>query len=152
MKPPSSRRSAGQGDERTNPSAQDAAHDDDHARHWTNNDFKVLDDRPANTIRQILLATGGMFVAFFAAQWVDSALFSGLEGAVGLLVSGITFALIGSIAINLTSAIPIRKALIDQRDAIADNEGKLKAQSAHHRLVGRLQAAFDMAESDGEAS
>jgi hypothetical protein len=121
-------------------------------RHWTNEDFSILDDRPANTLRHIALATGAMFVAFLAAEWVYEALFSGSEGFGWLLVRALTFVLFGSLAIGLTSAIPIRRALIAQRAAIDDNESALRAQSSHHHLVSRLQAAFDMAEGDGEAS
>ena len=92
----------------------------------------------------------GMFVAFVAADWVNTRWFSG-DGATTYLARGLTFCLFGSLSIYVTSARPIRHALLAEADAITAHETTLQAQAERHRLVGRLQSAFDMAESDHDA-
>jgi diguanylate cyclase (GGDEF)-like protein len=97
------------------------------------------------------MAMGGMFLAFAAAEWVNAQLWTGRSGASGFFVRGLTFCLFGAISISITSARPIRVALIEQRRAIDRHEAELRTRSDRHRLVGRLQSAFDMAESDRDA-
>ena len=117
---------------------------------WKRDEFRVLDDSFANMLIQMLLAMAGMFVAFVIADWVNTRWFSG-DGATAYLARGLTFCLFGSLSIYVTSARPIRQALLAEADAITAHEATLQAQAERHRLVGRLQSAFDMAESDHDA-
>lgn len=118
---------------------------------WSRDDSGILDDNIGNTLRHVVMAMGGMFLAFAAAEWVNAQLWTGRSGVTGFFVRGLTFCVFGAISISITSARPIRAALIDQRRAIDGHEAELRARSDRHRLVGRLQSAFDMAESDRDA-
>lgn len=118
---------------------------------WSRDDSGILDDNIGNTLRHVAMAMGGMFLAFAAAEWVNAQLWTGSSGVAGFFVRGATFCVFGAVSIYITSAGPIRAALIDQRRAIDDHEAELRARSERHRLVGRLQNAFDMAESDRDA-
>jgi diguanylate cyclase (GGDEF)-like protein len=78
--------------------------------------------------------------------WLDE-----LTGWSSFVTRGVTFAVLGSAAIYLTSARPIRAALSAQQAAIAAHERSLRDQNAQHRFATRLQSAFEMAESDHDA-
>jgi diguanylate cyclase (GGDEF)-like protein len=118
---------------------------------WKTDELRAIDDSIANLVRQMLLAITGMFVAFSLAEWISTRWLDGLAGAGGFVARGLTFTLLGSGAIYLTSARPIRSALAAQQRAIEAHEQSLKDQSEQHALTGRLQAAFEMAESDHDA-
>ena len=124
---------------------------DEGAPRWRGADSKVLDDSVANLIAQMVVAVAGMFVAFAVAEFLNEQWFSSLDGAASFAARGLTFCLLGSLSIFITSARPIRRALLEQRHAIQEHERNLQVQSERHRLVGRLQAAFEMAESDHDA-
>jgi diguanylate cyclase (GGDEF)-like protein len=111
----------------------------------------VLDDSIANLVTQMLLAMGGMFAAFAVAELLNNQWYASSSGWVSFAGRGLTFCVLGSLSIFVTSARPIRKALLEQRQAIHDHEAALQSQAGRHRLVARLQAAFDMAESDHDA-
>ncbi len=121
------------------------------ARSWSSDGSGVLDDSVANTVKQIALAIGGMFLAFAAAEWLNAQLWTDATGTAGFFLRGATFCVLGAGSIFLTSARPIRTALVYQREAIDHHEADLRASTERHRLVGRLQSAFDMAESDQDA-
>lgn len=122
--------------------------DDQTDTSWTDVARHTLDDSIANLVRQMVLAVAGMFVAFMAADRVTQQWLSGLDGVASYLARGATFALFGSLAIYITSARPIRAALAEQQTAIAAHERSLRERNERHRLVGRLQGAFEMAETD----
>ncbi len=125
---------------------------DDPARPaWKTEDLNAIDDSIANLLKQMLLALAGMFAAFTAAEWASTELLHGLDGVQSFVARGVTFALFGSAAIYLTSARPIRTALAAQQQAIESHERSLREQNEQHALTGRLQAAFEMAESDHES-
>jgi diguanylate cyclase (GGDEF)-like protein len=110
-----------------------------------------LDDSLVNLARHVTLAVGGMFLAFAAADWVAVNWLDGYRGTTSFVLRGLTFALFGAVAIYLTSARPIRRALSAQQDAVESYEAVLEERTDHHRLTGRLQSALDMAESDLDA-
>ncbi len=118
---------------------------------WKTKDVATLDDSVANLVKQMVLAMAGMFAAFAASDWITNNWLHRLSGLSSFMTRGFVFALLGSIAIYLTSARPIRAALQAQQAAIEDYERSLVEQSEHHVLVGRLQGAFDMTESDQDA-
>jgi len=118
---------------------------------WRTADAAVLDESIGNLIRQMLVAMGGMFAAFAVAEFVSTRWLEGQVGASGFVLRGVLFAVLGSLSIYLTSARPIRAAVLAQQRAIEAHEAALTARTEEHRLVGRLQGAFDMAESDDEA-
>jgi len=118
---------------------------------WKTDESQAIDDSIANLLRQMLLAIVGMFVAFLLAEWLSGRWLAGLDGIAGFTARGLTFALLGSAAIYLTSARPIRVALAAQQRAIESHEQSLRDQNAQHALTGRIQAAFEMAESDQDS-
>ncbi len=118
---------------------------------WKTAELDAIDDSIANLLRQMVLALAGMFIAFSVAEWLSRNWLSGLGGVQSFLSRGITFAVFGSAAIYLTSARPIRAALSAQQRAIEDHEQSLRDQNEQHSLTGRLQAAFEMAESDQDS-
>jgi diguanylate cyclase (GGDEF)-like protein len=118
---------------------------------WKGADVAAIDDSIANLVRQMVLAMAGMFAAFAASDWIATNWLDTLVGWSSFVARGATFAVLGSIAIYLTSARPIRAALAAQQNAIADHEHALRSQSEHHVLVSRLQGAFEMAESDQDS-
>lgn len=124
---------------------------DGDAPRWRGADSKVLDDSIANLVTQMLLAMGGMFLAFAGAEYLNNKWYSSFSGGAAFAARGLTFCVLGSLSIFVTSARPIRRALFEQRQAIQDHERNLRTQADRHRMVGRLQAAFEMAESDHDA-
>lgn len=118
---------------------------------WKNDDVAAIDDSIANLVRQMLLAMSGMFAAFAASDWIANNWLHGLTGLSSFVTRGLTFALLGSIAIYVTSARPIRAALAAQQHAIEVYEQSLLDQSERHVMVGRIQGAFEMTESDQDA-
>lgn len=124
--------------------------DDDEQPRWKDVASATLDDSVANLLRQMLFAVAGMFGAFMAADWITNRWLTGLTGTMSYLARGVTFALLAAVAIYLTSARPIRVALAEQQAAIDEHERSLREQGERHRLVGRLQGAFEMAETDRE--
>lgn len=133
------------GDEPDRGTGQDA---DDQ---WVGDRSGVLDSSVSNLLRQILLAVGGMFLAFAVAEWINDRWWSGADSTMTFLGRGVVFCVLASISIFFTSARPIRRALAEQAQAIARHEADLRARGDRHRMVGRLQNAFDMAESDHDA-
>lgn len=125
---------------------------DDPARPaWKTEDVKAIDDSIANLLKQMLLAIAGMFAAFSAAEWATTELFDDLVGVQSFVARGATFAVFGALAIYMTSARPIRSALVAQQQAIESHEQSLRDQNEQHALTSRLQAAFEMAESDRDS-
>ncbi len=124
--------------------------DEGHAR-WRSGQFRVLDDSVANLLLQMVLAIGGMSLAYLASEWLNDRWFGSRDDTIAFLARGAVFCLLGSASIYVTSARPIRRALLAQRAAIAAHESALEDQAARHLLVSRLQSAFDMAESDHDA-
>lgn len=118
---------------------------------WKTAELNAIDDSIANLLKQMLLAIAGMFVAFSVAEWVSTRWLDGLGGVQSFVVRGVVFAVFGSAAIYLTSARPIRAALVAQQRAIESHEQSLRLQNEQHALTGRLQAAFEMAESDHDS-
>ncbi len=118
---------------------------------WKTADVAAIDDSISNLIRQMVLAMAGMFAAFAASDWIARNWLDGLVGWSSFVTRGVTFAVLGSLAIYLTSARPIRAALAAQQAAISEHETFLREQSEQHVLVSRLQGAFEMAESDKES-
>lgn len=118
---------------------------------WYTDATKTLDDSLLNLARHVTMAVLGMFVAFAAADWVANNWLEGYRGATSFVLRGLSFALFGAVAIYLTSARPIRRALKAQQDAVESYEAVLEERTDHHRLTGRLQSALDMAESDLDA-
>lgn len=118
---------------------------------WKSDDLAAIDDSITNLVRQMVLAVGGMFVAFAISEWIATRWLNDLDGAISFVSRGATFALLGSTAIYVTSARPIRAALAAQRAAIDAHERSLLDQSERHAFVGRLQSAFEMAECDDDA-
>lgn len=111
----------------------------------------VIDESLSNLIRQMALAMAGMFAAFTAAEWISTSWLHALTGWSSFVTRGVTFALLGSAAIYLTSARPIRAALRAQQQAIEQHERSLQRQNEQHRFTTRLQSAFEMAESDHDS-
>jgi diguanylate cyclase (GGDEF)-like protein len=118
---------------------------------WHTDATSTLDDSLLNLARHVALAVAGMFLAFAAADWVAANWLDGLRGATSFVLRGLTFAVFGAVAIYLTSARPIRRALSAQQEAVESYEAVLEERTDHHRLTGRLQSALDMAESDLDA-
>lgn len=118
---------------------------------WKTAEVAAIDDSVSNLIRQMALAMGGMFVAFAASDWIARNWLDGLVGWSSFVTRGVTFAVLGSLAIYLTSARPIRAALAAQQAAIGAHEQFLHDQNEQHVLVSRLQGAFEMAETDQES-
>lgn len=118
---------------------------------WKTSDTDVLDESMLNLVRQMVIAMLGMFAAFALAEFISDRWLDDLTGASMFVTRGVLFALIGSISIYITSARPIRTAIFAQQRSIDAHESAIRAQSEDHRLIGRLQAAFDMAETDSEA-
>ena len=125
--------------------------DDQQRPVWKTADTDVLDDSILNLVRQMVIAMLGMFAAFVLAELIADRWMDEWTGAGSFVTRGLLFAVLGSISIYLTSARPIRAAIFAQQAAIDAHEAAIQAQSEDHRLVGRLQAAFDMAETDAEA-
>ena len=125
--------------------------DDQQRPGWKTADTDVLDDSILNLVRQMVIAMLGMFAAFVLAEQIADRWMDEWTGAGSFVTRGLLFAVLGSISIYLTSARPIRAAIFAQQAAIDAHEAAIQAQSEDHRLVGRLQAAFDMAETDAEA-
>ncbi|MFN7148489.1 MAG: diguanylate cyclase [Microthrixaceae bacterium] len=123
---------------------------DDRPR-WKTADVAAIDDSVSNLIRQMVLAMAGMFAAFVASDWIARNWLDGLVGWSSFITRGVTFAVLGSLAIYLTSARPIRAALAAQQAAIEEHERFLREQSEQHVLASRLQGAFEMAETDQES-
>ncbi len=124
--------------------------DDDTRPVWKTDELRAIDDSIANLLRSMVSALAGMFVAFLAAEWITTRWID-VDGLGGLLARGGVFAILGSAAIYLTSARPIRSALFLQQQLIDEHERSLRAQNDQHRLVGRLQSAFEMADDETDA-
>ena len=125
--------------------------DDPKSKAWKTAETEVLDDSVLNLVRQMALAMVGMFAAYALADLVTDRWLDDWTGTSAFITRGGMFALFGSVSIYLTSARPIRAAIFAQQEAIDAHEAAITAQAEEHRLVGRLQAAFDMAETDAEA-
>lgn len=115
---------------------------------WNTEATRTLDDSILNLIRQMALAVGGMFVAFVVSEWISNTWMDGLSGWGALVADGFLFAVLGSVAIFITSARPIRRALAAQQEAVESYEQVLEERGEHHRWTAKLQSALDMAESD----
>ncbi len=118
---------------------------------WKTEGVDAIDDSIANLLKQMVLALAGMFAAFSGAEWVSIRWLDGLSGVASFFARGLVFAGLGAIAIYLTSARPIRAALLTQQRSIDLHEQSLRDQNEQHLLIGRLQGAFEMAESDQDS-
>jgi diguanylate cyclase (GGDEF)-like protein len=114
------------------------------AASWDSSRFRDIDTSVSTLLRQLLRAVTAMFTAFTAATLVSERAFGGLHGASKFLVGGVLFTTFGAIAIYVASARPIRRAIVEQRRVISDQEETLLRRARRQEFVADVQAAFEM--------
>ena len=118
---------------------------------WDDRRFRAIDDSLATLLTQLGKAVAGMFVAFSGAHIVSRSLFHLGDGALGFILTGLVFCALGCVAIFVTSAMPIRKAIAEQRRVIAHHESYLRARAARRELNAEIQDALEMADTEETA-
>ena len=129
----------------------DRSSSDSEVPSWDDRRFKAIDDSLATLLTQLAKAVAGMFFAFSAAHIVSRSLLHLGDGPLGFTVTGLMFCAFGCVAIFVTSAMPIRKAIAEQRRVIAHHELHLRARAARRELNAEIQEALDMADTEETA-
>ncbi len=135
----------------TNPSVGDLPNPDDSVPAWDDHRFKAIDDSLRTLLFQLGKAVVGMFVAFSASHIVSRSLLHLGDNAAGFVVNGLVFCLFGCIGIFVTSALPIRKAISEQRLVIAHHERSLRTRATRRELAAEIQDALEMADTEETA-
>ena len=118
---------------------------------WNDDRFRSIDDSVATLVRQLLVAVGGLFVAFIATELIRSHLLRSIHGSAEMVLAGAILAACGSMSMYVTSARPIRAAIALQRQVIAASEQRLLNDAERHRFSTQLQDAFEMVGTELEA-
>ena len=120
---------------------------DDDVPDWAAPAFREVDDSIQTLSVHLVRAVAAMFSAFLVGRF--AAILLGI-GDDQFVLQALVFAPFGAIAIFLASAVPIRKAVRTQREAIALREERLHAESMHNRFAADLQDALEMAQDERE--
>jgi diguanylate cyclase (GGDEF)-like protein len=120
---------------------------DDDVPDWAAPAFREVDDSIKTLSVHLVRAVAAMFSAYLLGR-VACALFGVRDDQ--YVLQALVFAPFGAIAIFLASALPIRKAVQTQRDAIALREERLHAESTRNRFAAELQDALEMAQDERE--
>jgi diguanylate cyclase (GGDEF)-like protein len=120
---------------------------DDDIPDWAAPAFREVDDSLPTLLVHLVRAVAAMFSAFLVGRVVGVVLGLGDDQYV---LQALVFAPFGAIAIFLASALPIRKAIQTQRDAIAMREERMRVESARNRFAADLQDALEMAQDERE--
>ncbi len=118
---------------------------------WDGGRFREIDDSVGRLLFQLVRAVVGMFCAFLVARFTMDAVGLTGESVGAVFVEGLVFACFGAIAIYITSARPIRAALIDQRRAIVEHEQTVIREAGRHQFASSLQDALEMVETEDQA-
>lgn len=104
-----------------------------------------------NIAVRVIGALAGLTVAFMAARWTLAVTTGDRTVDVGRMVAELgLFLAFATLALMITSAIPIRNDLIQIRALIHDNEAELRERNRGQRFLRRVQTAFEMAEREDE--
>lgn len=118
---------------------------------WAGGRFREIDDSVGRLLLQLVRAVVGMFCAFLLARLSMDAIGLTGESITAVLVQGLVFACFGAVAIYITSARPIRAALMDQRRAIVEHEETVVREARRHQFSSGLQDALEMVETEHQA-
>jgi diguanylate cyclase (GGDEF)-like protein len=114
---------------------------------WAAPAFREVDDSLQTLIVHLVRAVAAMFSAFMLGRFAGVLL--GIDDR-EFVLQALVFAPFGAIAIFLASALPIRKAIQTQRDAITMREERLRVESLRNRFAADLQDALEMAQDERE--
>jgi diguanylate cyclase (GGDEF)-like protein len=114
---------------------------------WAAPAFREVDDSLQTLLVHLVRAVAAMFSAFMLGRLAGVLL--GVDDG-ELVLQALVFAPFGAIAIFLASALPIRKAIQTQRDAITLREERLRVESMRNRFAADLQDALEMAQDERE--
>jgi diguanylate cyclase (GGDEF)-like protein len=114
---------------------------------WAAPAFREVDDSIQTLSVHLVRAVAAMFSAFLVGRFVSMLI--GLDED-QFVLQALVFAPFGAIAIFLASAVPIRKAVRTQREAIALREERLHVESMRNRFAADLQDALEMAQDERE--
>jgi diguanylate cyclase (GGDEF)-like protein len=120
---------------------------DDDIPDWAAPAFREVDDSLQTLLVHLVRAVAAMFSAFMLGRLAGVLL--GVDDG-ELVLQALVFAPFGAIAIFLASALPIRKAIQTQRDAITLREERLRVESMRNRFAADLQDALEMAQDERE--
>jgi diguanylate cyclase (GGDEF)-like protein len=120
---------------------------DDDIPDWAAPAFREVDDSLPTLLVHLVRAVAAMFSAFLVGRFV--ALLLGVDERAYVL-QALVFAPFGAVAIFLASAVPIRKAIGTQRDAITMREERLRVESMRNLFAAELQDALEMAQDERE--
>ncbi|HEX5616679.1 MAG TPA: sensor domain-containing diguanylate cyclase [Acidimicrobiia bacterium] len=115
---------------------------------WAGPEFREIDDSIGTLLLQLVRAVLSMFVAFIVARLIAEQLLGIARSET--MAQAFVFAPVAAAAIFVSSARPIRTAIMAQRRAIAGREEVLRRESERYRFASCLQDALEMAEDEDE--
>ena len=114
--------------------------------------FRAIDDSLSTLLRQLPRATGHFLASLLALASAGRI----LPGGLGLspaeyAVTAAVLTVFCGLAILVASALPIRKAITEQRRVIFRHEAEPSARPRRHEFSGGVHDALEMAEDEASA-
>jgi len=104
-----------------------------------------------NVATQIAGALIGLTTAYVITRWLMAERTDGGTIVAGeLALETAVFLGLASLALTLTSVVPIRHDLMKIHRMVEQNEDDLRERNRGQRFLSRVQTAFDMAETEGD--
>lgn len=123
-------------------------------RNEANSDGRALLNKQSsfgNILTRVAAALLGLSIAYVSARWLMVSLTDDPTiDVVQLAVELGVFLACATIALTITSVVPIRNDLVQIHQLVEDNEIQLRDSNRGQRFLRRVQDAFDMAEHEEE--
>jgi diguanylate cyclase (GGDEF)-like protein len=118
---------------------------------WDHADFRAVDTSLGALVHSMGRAVVGLTVALMFGRWINEAVLELGPSGVHLVAASLVNVALAGTSLALTSALPIRRALLAQRLAIMDSEAALVAQVDRQAFLHDVQDALDMGETEEDA-
>ncbi len=118
---------------------------------WDRPELRAADTSIRNLLEQLGRAMGGLTAAAMVGRWINQSVLH-LEGGVrDLVIATLVLVALAGPALFVTSARPIRAALLAQRELIVASEAAMLERVAQQTFLQDVQDALDMGETEGDA-
>ncbi len=118
---------------------------------WDRPELRAADTSVRNLFEQLGRAMGGLAAAVMAGRWINQSVLE-LEGGVrDLVIATVVVVALAGPTLFLTSARPIRTALLAQRELIMASEAAMLQRVAQQSFLQDVHDALDMGETEADA-
>ncbi len=120
-------------------------------RAWEGEALRKVDTSLRTLIVSLAQALGGLTMAYLVARWLSRAVLHVEDSAAGVALEAAVHVVLAGTSLFLTSARPIRRDLMTQRELVRASEADMLARVEEQDFQHDLQEALEMGETERDA-